>query len=152
MGRPPAAAARAAWGLALALFVTGGAGAPWRAPGDVPDCPAPRETAAQGGHSVEIACGPAARGGSLRGPARLLFGLGIDPNHADPGTLEALPGIGPGRAAAIVAERRRRPFASLDDLRRVPGIGPVTLRRAAADLRLGGSERAASGAPRHENR
>lgn len=70
-------------------------------------------------------------GRGLEGPARLLFGLRLDPNRAEPGSLETLPGIGPARAAAIVAERCRRPFSSLVDLERASGIGPRT--RAALE-------------------
>lgn len=50
----------------------------------------------------------------------------IDVNHASTEELERLPRIGPALAARIVA---RRPFASVDDLRRVPGIGARTLER-----------------------
>lgn len=39
-----------------------------------------------------------------------------------------LPGIGPALAERIVQERETNgPFASIDDLLRVPGIGPRTL-------------------------
>ncbi len=59
---------------------------------------------------------------------RLLVGLPLDPNTADADLLEQLPGIGPARAAAIVDERRAGgPFAAVDDLIRVRGIGPATL-------------------------
>ena len=68
-------------------------------------------------------------GAPLRGPARLLFGLRLDLNRADADALQSLPGIGPVRAAAIVGERERRPFDSLDALVRVRGIGPHTLER-----------------------
>jgi len=61
----------------------------------------------------------------------VLFGLGLDPNTADAGALEALPGVGPARAEAIVAGRADGAYRSLADLGRVRGIGPVTLRRAA---------------------
>ena len=48
----------------------------------------------------------------------------IDVNTATVDQLEALPGIGPTLAAAIVQERERNgPFRSVDDLNRVPGIG-----------------------------
>jgi competence protein ComEA len=48
----------------------------------------------------------------------------IDVNTASAEELEALPGIGPTLAAAIVDERERNgPFDSVDDLNRVPGIG-----------------------------
>jgi hypothetical protein len=61
----------------------------------------------------------------LTGPTRRLFGMPVDPNLADSVTLETLPGIGPARARAIIAERAVRPFTSLADLRRVHGLGPV---------------------------
>jgi len=57
----------------------------------------------------------------------LLFDLPIDLNRADARTLEVLPRIGPARAAAIVEARREAPFASLEDLGRIRGIGPATL-------------------------
>jgi competence protein ComEA len=53
------------------------------------------------------------------GPARL-----IDVNTATAEELDTLPGIGPVLAARIVAERERKPFAKVEDLRRVSGIGP----------------------------
>ncbi len=54
----------------------------------------------------------------------------IDVNVADVRALDELPGVGPATAAAIVAEREQHgPFASVDDLLRVPGIGPAKLER-----------------------
>src|SRR5262245_38906619 len=54
----------------------------------------------------------------------------IDPNVATLEELEGLPGIGPARAAAIVAQRRERGrFRRLEDLLEVPGIGDKTLER-----------------------
>jgi competence protein ComEA len=73
---------------------------------------------------------PAARpppaGPPARGAARLLWGLPLDLNGEDVRTLEVLPGIGPTRARAIVAAR---PFCKVDEVLRVPGIGPATLQR-----------------------
>ena len=67
------------------------------------------------------------------GAARLLWGLPLDLNHEDARALEALPGIGPGRARAIVTSR---PFCAIAELDRVAGIGPVTLRRLAGRVRV----------------
>lgn len=49
----------------------------------------------------------------------------VDVNTASAAELEALPGIGAAKAAAIVEERQVRPFASIEDLERVRGIGPA---------------------------
>ena len=73
------------------------------------------------------------------GAARLLWGLPLDLNHEDERTLQALPGIGPSRARAIAAGR---PFCRPSDLARVPGIGPVTLRRLAGQVAASGSNAA----------
>ncbi|HEX5097513.1 MAG TPA: ComEA family DNA-binding protein [Acidimicrobiia bacterium] len=51
----------------------------------------------------------------------------IDVNTATEAQLETLPGIGPSLAAAIVAEREKGPFKSVDDLGRVRGIGDARL-------------------------
>ena len=52
----------------------------------------------------------------------------IDVNVATAAELEALPGVGPATAAAIVTERERNgPFVGVDDLDRVSGIGPAKL-------------------------
>lgn len=48
----------------------------------------------------------------------------IDLNLASPAALETLPGIGPSKAAAIVANR---PYTTIDELERVPGIGAKTI-------------------------
>jgi competence protein ComEA len=103
-------------------------------------CPWPYELAARDSHSVEVGCATAPTDPPVRGPARRLFELPIDPNRADRATLETLPGIGPARAAAIVQERAKESFPSVQALRRVPGIGPVTLRRIAPLLSVGAAE------------
>jgi competence protein ComEA len=69
---------------------------------------------------------------------RLLRGLPLPLDRARPGDLELLPGIGPVRAAAIVAERARGgPFAGARALERVPGLGPATAARLAPLLFTG---------------
>lgn len=53
---------------------------------------------------------------------------GVDVNSADSSTLEGLPGIGPSKAAAIIAYREQNgPFKTIEDLDLVEGIGPSTL-------------------------
>jgi len=56
----------------------------------------------------------------------------IDINAASQAELETLPGVGPARAQAIIAEREARPFRAPGDLRRVPGIGETTFQRLAS--------------------
>ncbi|MET0324299.1 MAG: helix-hairpin-helix domain-containing protein [Ilumatobacteraceae bacterium] len=52
----------------------------------------------------------------------------IDLNHATAAELDELPGIGPATAQAIVDHRTTNgPFASVDDLEAVRGIGPAKL-------------------------
>jgi competence protein ComEA len=51
----------------------------------------------------------------------------IDINSADATALQRLPGIGPALAARILAHRAEKPFATIDDLRQVKGIGVKTL-------------------------
>lgn len=52
----------------------------------------------------------------------------VDINTADEETLRQLPGIGPALAERIVADRiANGPFASVDDLTRVSGIGEKTV-------------------------
>ncbi len=115
---------RAAWLLAAALVAL-----PLlrRAPA-AGACPAPAELAGREGRTTQVGC---AGGAPVRGPARLLLGLRLDPNTADAAALEVLPGLGPARAGAIVRARCARPFRSLGDLERVSGIGPRT--RAALE-------------------
>ena len=51
----------------------------------------------------------------------------VNINNADATALEALSGIGPVLAAAIVAYRAQHgPFTSIDQLQDVSGIGPAT--------------------------
>lgn len=57
----------------------------------------------------------------------------VSVNDAPPIRLERLPGIGPALAQRIVAAR---PFARVDDLLRVRGIGPVTLERLRPHVTL----------------
>jgi competence ComEA-like helix-hairpin-helix protein len=90
-------------------------------------CLAPSPIESRDGRTLAVRCGGA--GAVLEGSARLLFDQGLDPNVADAVSLAVLPGVGVGRAEAIVRERARARFGRVEDLRRVPGIGPTTLER-----------------------
>ena len=51
----------------------------------------------------------------------------IDINHAGLDQLQLIPGIGPVLAGRIIELRNRKPFAGVEDLIEVKGIGPKTL-------------------------
>lgn len=62
----------------------------------------------------------------------------LDLNTATVAELEGLPFVGPYMAQQIVAHRTRHgPFNAVDSLVRVPGVGPATLARIRARLRVG---------------
>jgi len=62
----------------------------------------------------------------------------VDVNSATAAELASLPGIGDSKAAAIIAEREKKPFASVDDLERVRGIGARTVEDLRAKVSVGG--------------
>jgi competence protein ComEA len=62
----------------------------------------------------------------------------IDLNRATVVELMRLPGVGKKRAEAIVAHRARRPFARVDDVVAVKGIGPAWVSRVKGNLSVGG--------------
>lgn len=73
----------------------------------------------------------------------------IDPNTASVEDLRRLPGVGPARAAAIVEERLRGgAFRSAPDLVRVPGIGDATARRIGPYLSIPQAHTASGRPPR----
>ena len=104
-------------GTLLPLLGQGGAGFP--SPGEAMGQPRPAAATRE------------PLGGSLSRPAPKPAPAGVvDVNVADAQALAALPGVGPALAGRIVAERAARgPFASADDLLRVPGIGAGRLER-----------------------
>jgi len=66
---------------------------------------------------------------ALTAPVRL------DVNTARPYELQLLPGIGEKTARAIVASREQQgPYRRLEELMRVPGIGPRTVERLRPHL------------------
>lgn len=87
---------------------------------------------------------PASTPGPVRAPRPLArtapasIPTPLDLNRASQDDLERLPGIGPGLAARIIDSRTRRgTFGSVDDLRRVRGIGDTTLARLRPLLAIG---------------
>ncbi|WP_209324763.1 ComEA family DNA-binding protein [Brevibacterium renqingii] len=50
----------------------------------------------------------------------------VDLNTADATALQTLPGVGPVTAEAIISHRQTQPFAAVEDLLLVKGIGPKT--------------------------
>ncbi len=67
---------------------------------------------------------PAATGS----PERAAGGQLVSINQADEAALCSLPGVGPATARRIIAYRTERgPFGKVDDLLKVPGIGPAKL-------------------------
>lgn len=64
----------------------------------------------------------------------------VDINTASESQLESLPGIGPGKAKAIIAERKANgPFKSVDDLGRVKGIADKTIAELRSQATVGAS-------------
>ena len=70
----------------------------------------------------------------------LAFGIPLDLNTASAEDLEAVPGLGPSRAGAIVADRAARgPFGAVQELDRVRGFGPATVQRLAPFVTVRGA-------------
>ncbi|MDX1594204.1 MAG: ComEA family DNA-binding protein [Gammaproteobacteria bacterium] len=72
----------------------------------------------------------------------------VDINTADAATLAAgINGVGPSRAAAIIAYREANgPFTSVDELTVIRGIGPKLLERNREVLSVGDAAEGARGA------
>ncbi|MEI6633817.1 MAG: ComEA family DNA-binding protein [Chlamydiota bacterium] len=73
----------------------------------------------------------------IRRPARL---RPVDINRASAEELAELPGVGEKLAGAVILERSRAPFRSVEDLRRVPGIGPKKLEKIRDQVAVGDRE------------
>lgn len=126
---------RAAWALLAVLGLLAGPDRPEPSPA----CARPATLRSAAGAPAVVGCRAAGAGTGARvsGAAGLLFGAPLDLNRASADGLEALPGIGPARAAAIVAERSRRPFERVSDLQRVHGIGPRSVQAIDGLVRVG---------------
>lgn len=72
----------------------------------------------------------------------------VNINTATKEELDVLPGIGPVKAQAIVDYRKANgPFKSLDDLKKVKGIGDATFDKLKGDIAIGGASTPAKTAP-----
>jgi len=69
---------------------------------------------------------PRRSGSSKKSPS---LGLKIDINHASAAELQQLPSVGPVLSERIIEAREKTPFKSVDELRRVSGIGAKTLEK-----------------------
>jgi competence protein ComEA len=64
----------------------------------------------------------------------------VNINTATQAELETLQGIGPAKAKAIVDHRKKNGlFKSPNDLEKVHGIGPSTMKRLRKDITVGGT-------------
>ena len=62
----------------------------------------------------------------------------VNINTADAAALEALPGIGPVKAKAVIDYREKNgPFKTIDDLKNVSGIGDRTLEQLKDKITVG---------------
>lgn len=107
--------------------------------GKHPDSPADDARLAFGLVALVLAGEILSRLGGAEAPRPVLLKRHlVDLNLAPAGEVESLPGVGRALAGRIVEARRAAPFASADDLARVPGIGPATIDRLRAFVRCGG--------------
>lgn len=71
------------------------------------------------------------------GPLAAMAMEPIDINSADVAQLEKINGIGPAKAKAIVDYRTQNgPFQKIEDLEKVPGIGPKMLEKIKTEVTI----------------
>jgi competence protein ComEA len=73
----------------------------------------------------------------------------VNVNTATKDELVALPGIGPAKAQAILDHRNQHgPFRSVDEVRKVKGIGEKLFLQIRGEIVVTGSQRAAAPVPK----
>jgi competence protein ComEA len=111
--------------LLLTLAVGGAVARRPREGRPLPDCATPTRD------GVFVRCD--GTHGDPPGGRAWLFGQKLDVNAATAAQLERIPGVGRSLAERIVAERGRRgPFAHIDELDAVEGVGDKMLQRLRA--------------------
>lgn len=79
---------------------------------------------------------PAERAPLLRMGGKAIPAEPVDINTAGVELLQRLPHIGPTIARRIIEVRNKKPFQSIEDLRRVKGIGPTILEQIRPHVRV----------------
>ena len=87
-------------------------------------------------HADQARAGEGRPASPEQGPPSAEQDTRININEAGPDVLVRLPGIGPSRAQAIIAEREKRRFRRVEDIIRVPGIGRKTFSRIRDSIRV----------------
>lgn len=86
-----------------------------------------------------VHAGPVAPGSATAGKSKRSAGTGVlNLNTATLDQIDALPGVSPGLAAAVVAERTAHPFARPEDVMRVQGMGKRRFERLRPHLTVTG--------------
>jgi comEA protein len=85
--------------------------------------------------------GVSVAGGRARAP---LTGV-VNINTASSEELQLLPGIGPAKARLVIEYRTAHAFRTIEELARVKGIGPKTVRKLRANLTVRGATTAGGG-------
>lgn len=110
--------------LSLLLALAGSLWAWSRWPSSEPALDCAPEAVTRGPDGV-ARCGP---GEPLAAPQALVVGARLDLNRATAEALEAVPGVGPELARALVAERQRLGrFRAWSEVDAVAGVGPARL-------------------------
>ena len=113
-----------------------------RTAGAAPAAPSPSVASEQSGQTAAAASPANDR------PIAPAIASRIDVNAASQTELESLPGIGPALARRIMDDRERfGPFATVESLTRVKGIGPKTLERLRPLIRAGAPADTTQAAP-----